>query len=79
MLGKILGSAIGGAVAGLFKAMFGWFTNRQTRADQVELGQQRQANAQHEVAAEATKRMEKAQAGPRGRDVTQKDLDHGSF
>ena len=41
----MFGSIIGGLLGGLFKALFGWFTDRQTRADQVELGQRRQEAA----------------------------------
>ena len=72
-------SFLGGLAGGLFKALFGWFTGRQTRRDQIELGQERQANKQHEVAAQATKDMQAAQAGPRGREVTGRALDDGSF
>lgn len=38
-------SFLGGLAGGLFKALFGWFTERQRRADQIELGQQRQREA----------------------------------
>jgi hypothetical protein len=79
MLGKILGSALGSALAGLFKALFGWITARQTRRDQIELGQARQKTVDLEANAAAAKRVQEAQAAPRGRGVTQKNMDEGTF
>lgn len=75
MLGTIVG-AIAKALMGALASLLG---QRQTRADQVELGQQRQANVQHEKAAEATKRMQKAGAEPHDADTTQGRLKDGSF
>lgn len=75
----MLWSFLGGLAGGLFKALFGWLTGRQTRRDQIELGQERQANKQHEVAAQATKDMQAAQAGPRGREVTEESMRNGGF
>ena len=75
MLGQIVG-AIAKAILGALASFLG---QRQTRADQVELGQQRQANAQHQAAAEATKRMDTAAAEPRDADTTQGRLKDGSF
>lgn len=72
-------SLIGGILGGLFKALFGWFGDRQTRADQIELGQQRQENAQHRAVEEASKRMQAAAAEPRDADTTQGRLKDGSF
>jgi hypothetical protein len=75
MLGAIVG-AIAKAILGALASLFG---QRQTRADQVELGQQRQANAQHQAAAEATTRMQKAAAEPHDAATTQGRLKDGSF
>lgn len=75
MIGTIVG-AIAKAVLGALASLLG---QRQTRADQVELGQQRQANAQHEAAAKAAKAMQKAGAEPRDADTTQGRLKDGSF
>lgn len=75
MIGAIVG-AIAKAVLGALASILG---QRQTRADQVELGQRRQADAQREAAAEATKRMQKAGAEPRDADTTQGRLKDGSF
>lgn len=75
MIGAIVG-AIAKAVLGALASLLG---QRQTRADQVELGQRRQADAQREAAAEATKRMQKAGAEPRDADTTQGRLKDGSF
>ena len=75
MIGAIVG-AIAKAVLGALASILG---QRQTRADQVELGQRRQADAQREAAAEATKRMQKAGAEPRDADTTQGRLKDGTF
>lgn len=75
MIGAIVG-AIAKVVLGALASILG---QRQTRADQVELGQRRQADAQREAAAEATKRMQKAGAEPRDADTTQGRLKDGSF
>lgn len=75
MIGAIVG-AIAKAVLGALASLLG---QRQTRADQVELGQRRQADAQREAAAEATKRMQKAGAEPRDADTTQGRLKDGTF
>ena len=75
MIGTIVG-AIAKAVLGALASILG---QRQTRADQVELGQRRQADAQREAAAEATKRMQKAGAEPRDADTTQGRLKDGTF
>ena len=76
---KLIGSAIGSAIGAGIKALFGWFIARQQRADNIELGQQRATNAQHEASAKADKDMQIAQAGPRGAEVTKKALDDGTF
>lgn len=75
----VVWSFLGGLVGGFFKGLFGWITERQTRRDQVELGQARQSNLQHENAAAATTRMQQAQAGPRGREATKGALKDGGF
>jgi hypothetical protein len=72
-------SFLGGLVGGLFKAAVDWWSRRQQRADQIELGEQKQAVAQRQAAEEATTRMHKAQAGPRGPKETGRALDDGSF
>lgn len=72
-------SFLGGLVGGLFKAMFGWFTDRQKRADEIELGQERQRAKTLEVDAAARKRVQQAEAQPRGDAEVEKDLDRGTF
>lgn len=72
-------SFLGGLAGGLFKALFGWFTERQRRADNIELGQKRQETAQREAAAKVTEAMHKAAAEPRDADSTQGRLKDGSF
>lgn len=72
-------SFLGGLVGGLFKAAFGWFTDRQKRADEIELGQERQRTKTLEVDAEARKRVQQAEAKPRGDAEVEKDLDRGTF
>lgn len=72
-------SFLGGLVGGLFKALFGWFTDRQKRVDQIELGQERQRSATLEKDAEARKRVQEAEAKPRGDAEVEKDLDRGTF
>lgn len=72
-------SFLGGLLGGVFKAAVDWIMRSQQRADQIELGQQRQANAQHQAAAEATKRMQEAGAEPHDAATTQGRLKDGSF
>lgn len=72
-------SFLGGLVGGLFKALFGFFTDRQKRADQINLGQERQRNKSLEVDAAARKRVAEAEAKPRGDAEVEKDLDRGTF
>ena len=72
-------SFLGGLVGGLFKAAVDLIMRRQQRADQIELGQQRQAVARHQAAEAATKRMQEAAAEPRDADTTQGRLKDGSF
>ncbi len=72
-------SFLGGLVGGVFKALVDWWARRQQRADTIELGQQKQANVQHQAAEEASKRMQQAQAGPRGPEETENALRRGDF
>jgi len=72
-------SFLGGLVGGVFKAAVEWWSRRQQRADHIEQGQQRQEIAQHRAAEEATDRMHKAQAGPRGPEETGRAMRDGSF
>lgn len=72
-------SFLGGLVGGVFKAAVDWIMRSQQRADQVELGQKRQENAQREAAAKVTEAMHKAAAEPRDADTTQGRLKDGSF
>ena len=72
-------SFLGGLVGGIFKAAVDLFMRRQQRADQIELGQQRRAVAQHQAAEAATKRMQEAAAEPHDADTTQGRLDRGQF
>lgn len=75
----MIGNFLGGLVGGLFKAVGDWLARRQQRADHIEQGQLKQAVAQHQAAEEATERMHKAQAGPRGPEETGRALRNGDF
>lgn len=75
MLKGIAGAIFGAIVNGLVNL----FGQRQTRADQIELGQQRQANVQHEAAEKATKAMQEAAAQPHDAATTQGRLKDGTF
>ncbi len=72
-------SFLGGLVGKLFEVLAGWLARRQQRADHIEQGQLKQAVAQHQAAEEATERMHKAQAGPRGPEETGRALRNGDF
>lgn len=72
-------SFLGGLAGKLFEVLAGWLTRSKQRADHIELGQQRQENVQHRAAEEATDRMHKAQAGPRGPEETGRAMRDGSF
>lgn len=74
-----MGAIVGAIAKALLGALATFFGQRQTRADQIELGQQRQAEAQHQAAEQATKRMQDAAAQPHDAETTQGRLKDGSF
>lgn len=75
----MLGTIVGAIAKAILSALAGILGQRQARADHIEQGQNRQAIAQHEKAAEATKAMQAAAAEPRDADTTQGRLKDGSF
>lgn len=76
---KLILGIIGKAIGGAFGALVDWIMRSKQRADQIELGQKRQANAQHQAAAEATKRLQEAEAAPHDAATTQGRLKDGTF
>lgn len=73
-------SGIIGAIAkAILGALASFLGQRQSRADNIELGQRRQADAQHQAADQATKRMQDAAAQPHDADTTQERLKDGTF
>lgn len=74
-MGILSWASIAGAVAKAVSAVLGWLRDRNLQRQ----GAQAQKEKQQKVADEATERMTKAAAGPRGEDVTQKELDRGTF
>ena len=78
-LTSLLGTVIGSFFEKLFGAVRQVFLDRQQRADQVALGQARQAGADKDAAIAAGQRMEEAGAAPKGPDETRKRLDDGRF
>lgn len=55
------------------------FSSQQDRKDKIELGQERQRAATLEKDAEARKRVQQAEAQPRGDEAVKKDMDRGTF
>lgn len=74
-MGSIIG-AILGAIGSFFAK---WLMGRQARKDQIELGQERQRSATLEEDAKARKRVQEAEAKPRGDREVEKDMDRGTF
>lgn len=69
-------------IVGLISAIVGggikiWLSMRASTAE--KLGQAEQKAADQGAALTASDRIAKAQAGPSGRDVTQKEINDGSF
>lgn len=66
-------------VGPILDGLAGILRDRQAHTDAVARGRADQASADQRAALEARERMEAAQAGPSGREVTQKALDDGRF
>lgn len=66
-------------VGPLLDGLAGMIRDRRARDDAVALGRAQQEGADRAAAEEARKRMEAAQAGPRGRETTQEAMRDGSF
>lgn len=63
----------------ILDGLAGILRDRQARADAVGRGRADQVAVDQQAALDAQKRMQAAQAGPAGREVTQKALDDGKF
>lgn len=74
-----LSSLAGQAFKALFGAGVDAVDHAAARADEQQLGQARQKASDQGAALDAAKRMNGAGAAPRGRSVTQKELDDGTF
>lgn len=74
-MGAIISAVLGGVTSFLVKL----FTSQQDRKDKIELGQERQRAATLEKDAEARRRVQQAEAQPRGDAEVKKDMDHGTF
>ena len=72
----VFGAVVGQLIKGLFGFVLGLLTQRQTRADELELGQKQQVAVDDAAALEAHKRMDKAAAMPSD---TAKGLQDGTF
>ena len=76
MFAWIASTVVGQLIKGAFGFALGWLTQRQTRADELELGQKQQVAVDDAAALEAHKRMDKAAAMPSD---TAKGLQDGTF
>lgn len=75
-MGGFLSALAGGALKAIADFLLGLIGQRQQRADQVELGQERQKAADTRAALEAEKRINAAAAEPVD---TSKRLGDGTF